>query len=143
MSYLKYIFAFLFLGGYAINPAAALSLTAQESDAETVLMKYFDALSQGDVMTLRSLMAGELLAKRAALLSNPTYPSFLAGTYGTARFQIDSVKTVNTSTIEIDASIIFDQDNNSPRHYLLRDEASGTNLNPIFRIYEDTPQEGR
>jgi hypothetical protein len=132
----------LFLASFAVNPSMAFSLTSQESDAETALMRYFDALSQGDIRTLRSLMAGDLLAKRASLLDNPTYPPFLAKTYGNAHFQIDAVNTLNPSTIEIQATIVFDQDNSSQRHYLLREKTSGSGF-PAFYIIKDAPPDGR
>ena len=115
-------------------------MASPESEEEAVLTHYFDALGQGDVLTLRSLMAGELLKKRSRLLDNPTYPAFLVNTYGNARFQIDAVKSIGPYAFIINASIIYDQDNISQRRYLLRDEStSGTPLS--FRIYDDRSPE--
>jgi hypothetical protein len=116
--------------------AAHITVASPESDAAAVLTRYFDALTQGDVLTLRSLMAGELLKKRSRLLDNPTYPAFLINTYGNARFQIDTVKSIGQSALTINASIIYDQDNISQRQYLLRDDSS-SGISSAFRIYDD------
>lgn len=125
------LFALLFVNIAVASPEAA---------AEAALTRYFDALSQGNVITLRSLMAGELLTKRSPLLDNPTYPTFLINTYGNASFQINTVKSLSPSTVTINASIIFDQNDISQRQYLLRKDTS-SNLTPSFRIYDDRRQE--
>jgi hypothetical protein len=139
MKIVKYLFVLALLAASAGNVhTAAAAPSANESAAEAVLTRYFDALSQGDVLTLQSLMAGNLLKKRAPLLSNPTYPAFLIRTFGSARFQIDAVSTIAPSDIAIDATIIFDQDNASHRRYLLHEEASSaSDSNPSFYVIDD------
>jgi hypothetical protein len=94
----------------------------EEAAAREVLLLYFNALSQGDVGTLRSLMGGALLEKRSRLLDNPTYPAHLVKTYGAARFVINKIETLGTADIAIDASIISTPDEVLKRRYLLRKE---------------------
>ena len=92
---------------------------------------YFQALSQGDIQTLESVMIDPLLAKRKALFENPDYPAYLATTYAAASFTINKITTIDQSTIAIDVSIIFSQDDFIDRQLLLRKvtqpDSPGTN----------------
>jgi hypothetical protein len=118
--------------------AATPAMASPESEAEAVLIHYFDALSQGDVFTLRSLMAGDLLKKRSLLLNNPTYPAFLISTFGNVRFRIDNVELSSSTSVIIDASIIDTQDNIAQRRYILRKIKLSPNSPVQFHIYDDS-----
>lgn len=120
---------------------SSLSAHAQgtaESEAEGVLLRYFDALSQGDTLTLRSVMGGTLLETQSPLLDNPAYPAWLVETFAGARFSIDSVETLSEVEVAIEASIVFGVDDAIPRRYLLRREITESDALGAFRIYDET-----
>lgn len=120
--------------------ALATSATQDELEARMVLMRYFDALTQGDTLTLRSLMCGDLLERRSRLLDNPTYPAFLVETNGSARFSLDETEAISPSDMAIEASIIFDQESTALRRFLLTKERSIPGAGENYCIYrEDGP----
>lgn len=122
----------------SINAVAATLTGANEIEARTVLSIYFDAMVQGDTLTMRSLLTGNLLKKRSRLLDNPTYPSYLAKTYGNASFSIDRLESTGSSTVAANVSIFLDKINVSYRRFLLRKEISSPGINPSYLIYDET-----
>ena len=104
-----------------ITPLAfGQSLSPDETAAEGVAQTYFQALSQGDIQTLESVIIDPLSAKRKALFENPDYPAYLIATYATASFTNNKNSTIDQSTIAIDLSITFSQDDFIDRQLLLR-----------------------
>ncbi len=125
---------------------SSLSIHAQgtaESEAEGVLLRYFDALSQGDTLTLRSVMGGTLLETQSPLLDNPTYPAWLVETFAGASFSIDGIETLSEAEVAIEASIVFGVDDAIPRRYLLRRETTESDTLGAFRIHEESGPEVR
>jgi hypothetical protein len=96
------------------------SQTPDETAAEAVAKTYFQALSQGDVQTLESVIMDPLLAKRKPLFENPDYPADLTTTYASASFTINKISTIDPSTIAIDISISFGPNDFIDRKLLLR-----------------------
>lgn len=136
MIFLRLIAAILILGLSSIN-ALAVAGAQDEMEAQAVLTRYFDALSQGDTLTLRSLMGGDLLEKRSRLLDNPSYPAFLVETYGSARYSIDNMEIISPTDIAVEASITFDQESTAQRRFLLRKEPSDNGAAGNYLIYRD------
>jgi hypothetical protein len=122
-----------------LQPVLA-ALSNSEIEAQSVLTRYFSALTQGDITTLKSLLGGDLLNKRIRLLNNPTYPAFLVETYGSAHFSIEQISTVNSTDIEIDASIIFDHENIARRRFLLHKDPLITTTDVTYQIYQESDQ---
>jgi hypothetical protein len=114
------IFAVLLTSGHATLSAAS---SADEAEARAVLLRYFDALAQGDVLTLRSLLGGDLLEKRYRLLNNPSYPAHLVETYKQAHFRIDQYTVLNEDTIAAEVVIVLSPDENVEKRFLLIREA--------------------
>ncbi|MBK8161666.1 MAG: hypothetical protein IPK65_00495 [Gammaproteobacteria bacterium] len=110
--------ACLFLPTILAAPAASMS--AIESEAGTVLLRYFSALTQGDTAALRSLMGGELLAKRSRLLDNPAYPGHLIQTYGQAHYTITKYSALDDTTVSIDAIITMSPEESINKRFLLK-----------------------
>jgi hypothetical protein len=125
-----------------LTSAFSAELTpASEAEARAVLMRYFSALSAGDTETIGSLLEGPLLAKRARLLENSTYPGHLIETYGRARFSIDHIETLGADIIA-DVSILYDGSNTSHRQYQLHKESAASDDNPSsLRIYGESEPE--
>jgi hypothetical protein len=122
----------------AAGPVALADASSEaEAEARTVLLRYFDALTQGDVSTLRSLMGGELLEKRSRLLDNPTYPEYLVETYQQARFEIERYAVMNEDSIAIDAVIVFPTDESMVKRFLLTRAANGGQSGPRYRVHDE------
>lgn len=117
--------------------AAVPVMASPGSEAGAVLIRYFDALRQGDILSLRTLMAGDLLKKRLRLLDNSTYSTFLIKTFSNVHFRIDSIDPSDPSRVIIDASIIFDPDNISQHQFILRKTSLSPNSPAQFYIYDD------
>jgi hypothetical protein len=113
-------------------PASPAPSAAETAAAKAVLMRYFEAMSGGDVRTMRRLMGGDLLAKRSPLLGNPTFPAYLQQTYGGAEFSIDKVERLGPADVGIEAEITVN-DETLARRFLLRKDRKGA-----FFIYGET-----
>lgn len=121
---------------YAQTPASA---AAQNAAVELIMDQYFAAMVNGDVETLKMLMAGDLLEKRAQLMDNPDYPAHLAETYMNATFAILGVTDNGPSTVSVDALITFGQDETIAKRYVL--EASpATTSSALYRIISEQSQ---
>jgi hypothetical protein len=122
----------------SMSSLCALAQGKAESEAERVLLRYFDALSQGDTLTLRSLMDGRLLETRSRLLDNPAWPAFLVETFAGATFSIDRIETLSEAEIAIEATIVFGEDDTIPRRFLLRGESAPADARETFRIHDES-----
>ena len=124
---------------FAIGPSVYLSAQGQpELGAQTVLERYFDALSQGDVGAMQSLLGGQLLNEQSGLLQNPTYPTFLQEMYGSARFTIERTVTATDTDVVIDVSIAMGRDNSSQRRFFLQKVQAGAGEVGTFLIVAET-----
>ncbi len=119
----------------SMSSLTAQALSPAETEAEGVLLRYFDALGQGDTRTMRAVLGGELLVTESALLDNPTYPAFLVGKFAGVRFTINRIETLSETEIAIEASMIFGEDDAVTRRYLLRRETTSSNAPGPFRIH--------
>ncbi len=120
----------------SVQPASAA--TPEELQAEAVLVRYFDALKQGDTSTLKTLLGGALLKKRLALLNNPTYPTHLINVYKDAQFQITGQQTINNGRIEITATLFLGQQDFQKKTFLLIKTDSADNRFSINHISESS-----
>jgi len=118
--------------------AASAPQSKHAVEAQTVLLRYLDALAQGDTDVVRSLLGGDLLEKRRRLLENPTYSGYLIDTYGSARFSIDNIEDRSPDSVAIDISVIIDQATISQRRFLLQKEQSPASADAPFRIFGET-----
>lgn len=125
-----------------MSPAAlTASVSAMEAEAGSVLLRYFDALSQGDTVSMRSLMGGELLDKRSRLLDNPGYPGHLISTYGRAQYTVIDYTTLNDTTVSIDATITLSPEETVKMRFLLKKETGPDMITPRFLIYDETAEQ--
>mgnify|MGYP001184550214 CR=1 FL=1 len=111
-------------------------------EVRAVLARYFDALSQGDTRTLKSLMGPGLLERRIRLLDNPTYPGYLAETFGQARFNIVGYSETEEGLV-VDVSILLPGGNNDDRlekRLILIDESRGGDSSRLLIEDERTPE---
>jgi len=109
-----------------------------ESDAKAVIQRYFDALIQGDTADLRSLMGGDLIAKRSKLLDNPTYSTHLINTYGQARYKINSYNILGDDAVTVDVTITLSPDETINKRFLLKKAAESDMIAPRLLIYDET-----
>ncbi len=127
----------------AATLALSQSVVAQVETQETtaVMNRYFDSLSQGNTDAIRSLLGGQLLANRSALLSNPTYPAFLQQTYGGAQFEIEKIEAAGDTDVMVDVAIKFDKANVAHTRLLLRKTppAAGGDLPQLLIVGETEP----
>jgi hypothetical protein len=123
------------------RPVSANSPSGQETEAGTVLIRYFDALTQGDVTTLRALLGGDLLKKRSGLLGNPTYTDHLIGTYGQATYKINSYNTLGEGLVSIEATISLSPEESIKKRFLLKREEESDMITPQFHIYDETAEQ--
>ena len=122
-------------------PAQTAGVSAAEAEAGSVLLRYFDALSQGDTAALRSLMGGTLLDKRSSLLDNPAYPGHLISAYGQARYTITGYSSLDDTTVSIDATITLSPEESIKKRFLLKMEAGSAMITPRFLIYDETAEQ--
>ena len=73
---------------------------ANESDATLVVQRYFQALHDGDVESIRGILGGRLLARKERLLSNPTYGDYLRNHYQDLSVSITST-AVESGAVEV------------------------------------------
>ena len=125
----------------SLSSLSVLAQSRAESEAEGVLLRYFDALSQGDVRTLRGLIDGEMRESQGGLLENPTWPAWLVQTFGGADLSVDRIETLGPDEVLIEASIIYGADDSTQRRYLLRRAPSGDEPGAPFRIHDETGPE--
>lgn len=132
----------IFLGTwYAVllfSPAAwsATLPTAEQLEAEAVVLNYFDALHQGDTDVIATLLDGPLLEKRQSLLNNPGYADRLRSLYQNAQFHVVGYSTLDADSVAIDTRIdLNDQETIESRFILIKD------LNNPFRIHQEVPVE--
>jgi hypothetical protein len=131
----------IFLSLLIARPVLADNPGGQEAEAGTVLIRYFDALTQGDVTALRTLLGGDLLRKRSGLLDNPTYTGHLINTYGQARYKINSYTTLGEGLVSIEATISLSADESINKRFLLKREGGADMITPQFRIYDETAEQ--
>lgn len=99
--------------------------TAEQLEAEAVVLNYFDALYRGDTVTITTLLAGELLEKRESLLSNPHYAAQLQDLYRDAQFEVVGYDTLDEDAVAIDARISLNEQEVIRSRFILIKDASG------------------
>lgn len=124
----------------AFHSAYALEPSGPESDAGAVVLRYFDAHIQGDTATIRALISGDLLEKRARLIGNPAYSGHLIDTYGQARIEITGYSTLDDGSISVEARVFMSPDETLNKRFLLKRGSGGTGATPSgFLIYGEMP----
>ena len=123
---------------------ANIAQSAPQSDAqieaENVVRTYHLALTQGDTITIKSLLGGDLLLKRRRLLDNPIYPSHLIEVYGGSTITITR-NILNNDSITIEADITLGTGEILQRRYLLtRNTDSASQYG--YNIISDTSSDG-
>ena len=108
------------------------------AEASSIMNQYFAALVNGDVITLKSLLAGDLLNRRRSLLDNPEYPGFLSTTYMNATLKVLNIDASRPYTVVIDALITFKQGDSIKNEYVLRKSPPQTG-GSRYRIVSETP----
>ena len=108
------------------------------AEADLVMNRYFDALVNGDVITLKTLLGGDLEEKRAQLLNNPDYGSYLINTYMNAEFQILGYHNSGPDTIAIDVLISFSRNEFIRKRYLLKKTLSENGTIPYLITHESS-----
>jgi hypothetical protein len=135
------ILASLVLFGITVTSySQAASLSADQSAANSVVNSYFIALSQGDTVTIKSLLGGDLLEKRKRLLDNPTYQGQLTSIYNNARLNITS-NVISNDSIAIDGVITLNSGETLHRRYLLRKDFSSGAAGRYIIYSESAPEE--
>jgi hypothetical protein len=85
-------------GLYIIIAVLIVSFSSFEANAlepDDTVLRYLNALKNGDIGTIKDSIGGELYKKRKVLLEqNKSYPKFLKKTYRDTEFQIKET-TVN------------------------------------------------
>lgn len=84
------------------------SITAHALEPNETVLSYFQALKNGDIETVKSLITGEMYNKRKVLLEqNENYSEFLKKVYQGAEFRINK-------TTEIDNDVLVNVEVDSP-----------------------------
>jgi hypothetical protein len=121
------------------NLGMASSPSEPEMAAEAVVLKYFDALTQGDIPTVRALIGGDLLTKRSRLLDNPTYSTYLIDTFGSAHIDINNYKILDNGIISIEATIFLSSspDDSMKKFFLLKKQENSATAQPPYIIFSE------
>lgn len=120
-----------------ISVTTVLPQDQDASEAEQIMLRYFDALSFGDTQTLKGLMGGSLLEKRSRLLNNPVYPQYLAETFGSTIFTIDRIDVDGSGIVGIDVTMKFGKGDIIQRRYLLHRDASSSGVNNTYLVNDE------
>ncbi len=121
---------------YFASPAAwaagngnSRAAPAWQQAAFTTVSTYLTALTQGDTAAIASLIGGQFLDERQALLNNPTYPAMLRKLYGQAKFSILGSARADANRVHVDARIVLSPDEKiEKRFYLANDSSTGRYL---------------
>jgi len=116
--------------------AAGASQAVSEDDAKQTLLRYLEAQRQGDIITMKSLLVGNILETKSPLLSNPAYPEYLSQTFANVDFSVNWTKRLAPTELLIEASIIYRHGDTMTRHYLLRNIAEDDIGDSRFMIYD-------
>jgi uncharacterized membrane protein YvbJ len=85
--------------------ATFISVAAYASTPNDTVLNYFQALKNGDVGTIKELIAGELYEKRKVLLEqNENYSEFLKKNYQYFEVEITGT-TINDNDAQINAEV--------------------------------------
>jgi len=79
----------------ALGPIAIAAVDAEDpSAAQSVVDRYFQALSQGDTEALEELLGGRMWERTARRMINPNYSSFLQEQYASAHHSIEETRVL-------------------------------------------------
>ena len=93
-----------------------------EADAKSVVLRYLDALSQGDTQTIKQLLGDEILESKGIILDNPNYSNMLSKMYGLASYDVIGTSVVDEQNIAVDTVINLSPDERlNPRFILAAD----------------------
>lgn len=79
-------------------------------EAEAVVSTYLGALQQGDTITIKQIIGGNLLEARGNLLDNPSYSNTLSRIYSTANTNVTKVSYIDSQRIAVDTVIELNPD---------------------------------
>lgn len=99
---------------------------AQPASPDECVVQFFEASKNGDVKTMKQLMAGPFYAQRKTLLEeNVQYPDFLRKHYADTRLQIMSLRAERGGWVA-DVRIKFPDGTVDSNKWLLQQDASAT-----------------
>lgn len=90
--------------------SAVATSTGESEDpsaARSVVDRYFDALSRGDVDALRDLLGGRMWERMSRRMVNPNYSDFLQENYATTRHSIEDTRTLDEGGVEVVVEVSF------------------------------------
>jgi hypothetical protein len=73
-----------------------------EAEARSLVSQYLVAVAHGDTATIRTLIAGELLKSRDALLDNPDYSAQLIQAHQERTLSVTGARIVGPDQVEVD-----------------------------------------
>jgi hypothetical protein len=105
------------------NPALQ---AAQPASPDECVVQFFEASKNGDLKTMKQLIAGSFYAQRKTLLEeNAQYPDFLRKHYADTRLQVTSMRE-ERGVWMAEVRIKFPDGSVDSNKWLLQKDASGT-----------------
>jgi len=116
----------------ALMSTTALSFAGDydmETRARNLVSRYFDALTEGDTKSVQTLIGGELLLGRQALLENPEYSNYLIKNYRNSTVSVMNSRQVDSNLVEVGVSIHKSPDEQLELQLLVKSmDETGENL---------------
>jgi ABC-type transporter MlaC component len=114
----------VFIVAFGVTEAKAL-------EPNDTVLRYFKALQQGDISTIKDSITGEMYQKNKAILDqNENYPVYLQKAYQGAKFQITDT-TVRDNDVVVTVKVNF-PDRQKEFVLLLKKDDSGN-----WKIYKE------
>jgi len=114
---------------FFINTALAQP-SKSELAAINVVNKYFVALQQGDINTIKTVLGGNLLRQTESYLGQANYGTQLIARFSDSTLDIVSSRTINDNTVAVNAIIQINVDEQLKLIYKLQN----TNTSGQFLI---------
>jgi len=92
---------------YQESVLAQTQTSVNVSEATSIANQYMQALINGDINTMRSLLAEKLLKRKANIFSNPDYPQFLKKLYKNAKYEIVNSAGKGKKMTAVDVMITY------------------------------------
>ena len=103
-----------------VMSAPVLEKAILPDEAVAVIEQYFNALSEGDTNTIRSLLGPSLLKQRERMLQNPTYSTYLIKHYNNIQHTISVPQLLNDNTVAIKVELSRDNTIQHKYQFILR-----------------------
>lgn len=108
---------------FFINTAQAQP-SKSELAAIDVVNKYFAALQQGDVNTIKTVLGGNLLRQTENYLDQANYGTQLVARFSGSTLDIASSRIINDNTVVVNAVIQINADEQLKLSYKLQDTST-------------------